>query len=327
MESLWYEYCSGFFLFLTRAFGGDGFCAVEITVFYLGPAPNVAKKVKIADVEWQWMIPLFGAGFMAGLLGGLLGIGGGILYVVVLPAFFSDFGVSDNEIVAYTIANSLFSTLFTSISGNYKHLKDNNFYPIPVVLISFPAILVSFFLLYFFVNSHLYSKAVFQIFFLAVLVFLIFRMGLKQLNLHTKLNKPLQETGNSNVKFLLTGLGAGGISSLTGLGGGVFIVPVLHSLLHLPMRKANSVSLGVITITSLTSGVISILAKPTQSILSFQMGYLVFPVVFFLGFGGMLGSIFGVELSKKLSEKWAVRLFILFLTLVLSFKILEIVGK
>lgn len=326
-EFEWYEYYFGFFLFPTLDFDGDSYSGFEITVFYERSAPNLAKKVKIADVEWHWIIPLFGSGLMAGLLGGLLGIGGGILFIVVLPLFFSGFGVSDQEIVAYTIANSLFSTLFTSVSGNIKHLKDNNFHLKPVVFISVPAVLASFFLLHFFVNSHIYSKSAFQLFFLAILLLLIFRMGKKQLNPKPKTEGGIGENSHSNWGYLYTGLGAGAVSALTGLGGGVFIVPVLHSLLHLPMRKANSVSLGVITITSLSSGIVSIIAQPVNSILSFQVGYLVFPVVFLLGSGGMVGSIFGVELSKKLNDQWSGRLFIIFLLLIFLFKSLEIVGK
>jgi uncharacterized membrane protein YfcA len=121
--------------------------------------------------------------------------------------------------------------------------------------------------------------------------------------------------------YALTGIGAGTVSSLTGLGGGIFIVPVLHSLVQLPIKKANAVSMGVISITSFSSGLISIAANPEAEIQVSHMGYLVFPVVLFLALGGMVGSFFGVQLSKRMKESWISALFMVFLLAVFILKI------
>ncbi|HRH35660.1 MAG TPA: sulfite exporter TauE/SafE family protein [Catalimonadaceae bacterium] len=260
-------------------------------------------------------------GLLAGVLGGILGIGGGIIFVIILPGVFSQLGVPDSEIVAYTIANSLFATLFTSLSANFKHARDGNFYWKPILVISIPAVLVGFVFLHFFVNSLSYSKTIYDSLFLVVLFFLFLRMWKRQTQLNSQ--NSVQQIGPDFLLagYALTGIGAGTVSSLTGLGGGIFIVPVLHSLVQLPIKKANAVSMGVISITSFSSGLISIAANPEAEIQVSHMGYLVFPVVLFLALGGMVGSFFGVQLSKRMKENWISALFMVFLLVVFILKI------
>lgn len=260
-------------------------------------------------------------GLLAGALGGVLGIGGGIIFILILPPAFTKLGVPESEIVAYTISNSLFATLFTSLSANFKQLRDGNFFWKPVVLISIPAVIVSFLFLHFYVHSLFYSQTIYNGLLLAVLFFLFLRMWKKQV--HAGLN-PVDMYINSDflvAGYFLTGLGAGAVSALTGLGGGIFIVPVLHSLVHLPIKKANSVSLGVISITSFFSGLVSMLEIPGSFVSEFQVGYLVFPVVLFLAFGGMVGSVAGVYASKRIRESWISALFLVFLLVVFILKI------
>ena len=51
--------------------------------------------------------------------------------------------------------------------------------------------------------------------------------------------------------FLLAGVGGGMIASLSGLGGGVLMMPIFTSFLKIDIKKAKAVSLGVITLTAL----------------------------------------------------------------------------
>ena len=54
----------------------------------------------------------------------------------------------------------------------------------------------------------------------------------------------------SKNKFLLGGIAGGTIASLSGLGGGVIMVPVFNTIIGVDMKTARSISLGVITITA-----------------------------------------------------------------------------
>ena len=74
------------------------------------------------------MLWLVLAGFAGGVLAGLLGIGGGIIYVVILPYALRDVGVSTEYLAPLTIANSIFGVLFASFATNYLNIRDKDFY-------------------------------------------------------------------------------------------------------------------------------------------------------------------------------------------------------
>lgn len=147
---------------------------VEITLFSWPHSINFDRICKSCCVEIFLGIQLLLLGIFAGLLGGILGLGGGVVFVLILPSIFAHLGVQPNEIVAYSIGNSLFATLFTSLSGNLKQIADKNFYLRPVLIISLPGVFMAYFLLHFFVHSLHYSKPVFNVVFLVLLVALLY---------------------------------------------------------------------------------------------------------------------------------------------------------
>jgi len=50
--------------------------------------------------------------------------------------------------------------------------------------------------------------------------------------------------------IVLSGAAAGGVGALLGIGGGVFLVPLLHVALGFPLRTAAAVSLTTVIATS-----------------------------------------------------------------------------
>jgi len=274
-------------------------------------------------VDWLLDVQLLAFGLLAGILSGLLGIGGGVIYVLVLPPILISLGVTDIEIVAFTVANSLFATIFTTISGNIKQVTEKNFYLKPILYTSIPGVIVSFFLLHFFVNTRYYSKEIFNVVFVLVVFYLMIKLLLRIQESFHGTSTPLNGTGSTSA-FLFTGLAAGVVSPLTGLGGGLVVVPIFHSILNFPIKQANSISLGVIGITAVFSSIVNMIEVPESNVLSFHLGYIVFPIVFFLSIGGIVGAFLGVELAKKLSPFVISVLFAAFLILVLSKKLMEI---
>ena len=275
-------------------------------------------------MDWQMQLQLLGYGLFAGVLGGLLGIGGGIIYVLILPAALTSLGVQPNEIVAFTVANSLFATIFTTLSGNIRQARSNNFYARPILIISAVGIVTSILLLHFFVNSLYYSATTFNIIFLCLLGYMMVRLILKVMEKPGASGEAEGEEASVS-SLLLTGVGAGAISPLTGLGGGVFIVPLLHSILHYPIRKANGISLGVIGLTALASSIFNMGGHPASQVHSWQVGFIVFPVALALSVGGMIGSFFGVEIGHKMQPRHITLLFAGFLLFVFIKKLLEVV--
>jgi uncharacterized membrane protein YfcA len=55
--------------------------------------------------------------------------------------------------------------------------------------------------------------------------------------------------------LLATGIIVGGVSSLAGVGGAVFSIPIMYTLLHFPLKKSLGTSSATIVITALTATV------------------------------------------------------------------------
>lgn len=274
-------------------------------------------------MNWAWQGQLLGYGLLAGVLGGLLGIGGGVIYVVILPAILLSMGVSQTELVSFTVANSLFSTVFTTLSANIKQAFDKNFHLRTVTIISAIGILTSLLLLQFFVNTPYYSKTLFDILFVGMIGFMMVRLVLKSIREY-KVTNPVEVPSESLGSLVVTGLIAGAVSPLTGLGGGVVLVPILHSFLHFPIKQANGISLGVIGLTAFASSVFNMTGSPQSHVHLWQWGYIIFPVVMGLSIGGMVGAIVGINISKKLRPQLITLLFAAFLLVILTKKLIEI---
>jgi uncharacterized membrane protein YfcA len=217
----------------------------------------------------------------------------------------------------------LFATFFTTLSGNIKQISNKNFYPKQILWISIPGAIMSFLLIHFFVNTPLYSKGVFNIFYVAVVLYLFVRLVNRIYKTETlKLSQGVEK--ESPLINTLVGIGAGVISPLTGLGGGLVVVPVLHSLLNFQIKKANSISLGVIAITAFSSSIVNMIEQPETHLDTIQIGFILIPLVSLLSIGGILGAFLGIELSNKIKSKYLTILFTAFLFLVLVKKIFEI---
>jgi len=71
-------------------------------------------------------LALIATGIFAGVLAGLLGVGGGIVIVPVLFFLFQSFGVSPESAMVVATATSLATIVPTSISSIYSHNKKGN---------------------------------------------------------------------------------------------------------------------------------------------------------------------------------------------------------
>ena len=88
------------------------------------------------------------------------------------------------------------------------------------------------------------------------------------------------------------GVAAGGVGALLGLGGGVFLVPLLTILLGLPVQKAAGISLMTVIATSgaVTTGQIG------RGLINLRLGML---LLVFASLGGLAGGITAQQLSER----------------------------
>jgi uncharacterized membrane protein YfcA len=73
---------------------------------------------------WELLLMLI-VGGAGGFLAGLLGIGGGLIYVVVLSYYFNQFVLDDVEIVKYVVSNSIFAA-FLPVSAELSARSGND---------------------------------------------------------------------------------------------------------------------------------------------------------------------------------------------------------
>jgi uncharacterized membrane protein YfcA len=192
-----------------------------------------------------------------------------------------------------------------------------------VVIIGFFGVMSSLLVLHGVVNTAWYSRGAFNV----VIVLLLIYMMLKTL---ANAAKPLPaenlEPEGRGLRLGLAGLASGTVSALSGLGGGIIIIPILNSVFKMDIKKANSISLGAIGITSLTLTLSSMLETPQQPFHFYNVGYVIFPVVLALSLGVIIASPFGVKAGSLLSSRTISYLFSFFLGLVILRKIIELAA-
>lgn len=103
---------------------------------------------------------------------------------------------------------------------------------------------------------------------------------------------------------LLIGVAAGMLAGLTGVGGGVFLVPMLAGLLYLPQHYAHGTSFVVIFPIALVG-----------TITYASLEYVEWQLILWLALGGVFGVLLGARLMTMLPEKslrWLFGVFVLF---------------
>lgn len=264
---------------------------------------------------------LFIAGILGGFISGLVGIGGGVVYVFVVPLALKYIGVPLIEAPQYTIANSILAIFFSSLISNFLHIRAHDFHFREVVIIGLLGIISSLAILKFFVNTPYYSIYTFNIILIILLIYMFVSTLLSAKKVYLTPLKAIRRW-----KLAGVGIAGGAISALSGLGGGVLIIPLLNSIMRIDMKKASSISLGVITITSFAMSVFNLLAEPRVTFrYDYAIGYIITPVSAALILGGFIGSPLGVRVSERTPSSNISYIYAIFLSIVIMKKIYELI--
>jgi len=211
-------------------------------------------------------------GAIVGYYSGLIGTGGNIILIPVFDILFHYLKIPETEVVKFMIAHSFFITAFTGLSVSYKQFKVKNLHVKEVLYISVAGMITAFFLTEFIKNGNWYHKSDFDLVFFTLLLILAIRM------LFFKQPPPPISDNNFNKPYFpIIGITAGLISSLSGLGGGIIVIPILTDILKTPLKKASSISIGVVAMLALPISIsyLSIDARSVmQHVLPMQVGYI-----------------------------------------------------
>lgn len=190
-------------------------------------------------------LALVATGVFAGLLAGLLGVGGGIVIVPVLFFLFQSFGVSAESAMVIATATSLATIVPTSISSIRSHNKKGN---------------VDFGLLkrwagFIFIGVLLGSFLVTRVEGTMLTILFGIIATLSALNMLFRTGKSaLYEKLPGNVGQSTMGISVGFFSAMVGIGGGTISVPLL-TLYNYPAHKAVGTAAAIGLIISLPGAI------------------------------------------------------------------------
>lgn len=245
--------------------------------------------------EWL-MLPAVGAA--GGFLAGMLGVGGGLIFIPLLTWLFTKQGLPGPEIVRFTLANSIFLVVASGISGTLRQHLAGTWQWRKSLSIGIPGTLASLFFTWLIQQGNWYDKHRFQTVFLGFLMISIGNM------LFGKKVKDEAQEGRSNIPLeTMVGLLAGMVVSFSGLGGGVIMVPLFRMLLHLPMRKATALSLSIIPVLGLGPVLGYLFPDSAPALNMAHTGYLVWPYALPMALGVVLFAPVGLKTARRMPER------------------------
>lgn len=242
------------------------------------------------------------SGFFSGILIGMLGIGGGLVFVPLLYFSLPLLGIQDSTLAYFTIGTSLFTGALAVSFSAILHIRANNFLKKPSLFISLGALITASITPFFVVKVE--SKTLEIIF--ATVLFLVLISILFESNERKwlVLSNPL-----SDKFYVPLGLFVGIFSAFIGLGGGIIYLPALMNLFLVEPRKAVGTSSVIAAVTMITS-TISYLFQSANSVTpAGTLGFIVLAAAIPLGVGAIIGSFFGVRLALVSSNLLIKKLF------------------
>jgi uncharacterized membrane protein YfcA len=237
---------------------------------------------------------------VAGLLGALLGLGGGIILV---PALVLVLGIPEKT----AVATSLLGVIATSVVASTSHLRYRYVnIPLAIWLVSGTVVGALLGSLLF----HLLAARWIALGFVVLQAYVAWTLA-RQRTLDTSSELTVTAQNDTSACYVdyatgetvcytpvrlsagwVAGLFAGVISALLGVGGGIIQVPVMHLLMNVPLKAAAATSSFMIGITGSVSAAIYLLRGYVDPTLAA-------PSVL----GVMAGAHLGAFLSRRLQSR------------------------
>jgi len=239
-----------------------------------------------------------GFGALAGICAGLLGIGGGVIMVPALYYILRFVGFPENELMHVAVATSLTSTVITTIGASLSHHYKRAIDWKAIRYIAFGLFLgsVSGAIL----ALHLGNELLRYIFGGALLPFSVYFFFP-----HFPIPKI---ASHPNWTLGLWSIAIGSLSSLLGIGGGVFMVPLLLSY-RLHLKNAIGTSSAATFIAAATGSISFLLLSLNHPSLPNTFGNIEVNAFLALGFSSLITAPFGAKLAHHFSIELTQRFF------------------
>ena len=253
------------------------------------------------------VLGLLGAGVLAGLTAGLLGVGGGIVMVPAMAFAFEALGFDKAAYQHVAVGTSLAVIIVTGLSSARAHHKRGavmldvaRLWALPIMA----AALVGGMM------AKLYSGDALRLIFgiMALFVALNVILPVQRMLMGNLSNSPL--THRLSAGFV------GYVSALMGVGGGSLSVPTLAAFGH-PMHKAvgTGAALGVLIAVPGTLGFI-VSGWGADGLPPFSLGFVNLPALVLIGVAASLCAPLGAALAHRLDQKVLRRVFAVYLVVI-----------
>lgn len=250
-------------------------------------------------------------GFAGGFMAGMLGVGGGIVFVPVIQEIVRYHPVLADK-VPYVLANSLLIVFFVGITGTIKQYKLKNTDLKASLVTGIAAVASSLTLTYLLQLHQINDQKAFAYIFSGVLVLTAMRMWYGRNRNRETETAPAKLP--ALLQFIPAGFFAGIITAITGLGGGVVMVPYFNKILKLPIKFATGLSLSVIPIIAFPLLVFYMVSQPAADLYpGWQTGHILWPAVVPILLAAGIAAPFGVRTAHKMSSKTLLTVFMTFI--------------
>jgi uncharacterized protein len=239
-----------------------------------------------------YILVLLATGVVVGFSCGLLGVGGGFIMVPVQIWVLTSTGIDPDLAVRIAFGTSLAVILLTSISGCHGHSCRGVVLWRPGLALGLCGMLGAY------IGGTIASHApveMLKIFFGLVVISGALRM------LFAKNLSPRGEPKTDLLPYILWGLIVGGVSGMTGIGGGVILVPLMVVALGFSMHQAvgtSSLAIAFIAVGGISAYIINGWGVP--GLPPYSLGYIDLPQFILLAGSSVIAAQLGASVAHRL---------------------------
>ncbi len=254
-------------------------------------------------------------GLVIGTLAGMLGIGGGILMIPALLYLPPMLGFNTLDIKAATgVAAS--QALASSLSASWVHYKNENMIPALVLILGGSAMLGGYLGG---LSTGFVPEIALKFILIGALgsVIVLYLKRKAHQSDEKKLSLSIKEAfGRRNMsRSALCSVGIGYLSGLLGIGGSIFLIPLMYTLLMIPTKNTIGTGTGTVFLIALAS----FFGK-------LQLGFIPFEESITVTLGAFVGGVIGARLTNRFSSKFLKHFFLSLMILALLRVLMELLS-
>jgi len=255
-------------------------------------------------MTWMQALMLAGAGLGAGVVAGLVGVGGGIIFTPVLFAVYGLLGVPESVRTPLTVGTGLLCTGMAAGASAAHHLRRGAVRLRPALGVGLASAGAVGLVSRYGVTQPWYDGSVFQLLFAAVLLVVVARMVGDTTPDAEGVGASVETDESPTAGWGLwggTGTAAGTVAAAVGVGGGVVLVPAYSRWHRFPFHEAvGTSSATILIISTLSVGAYAGLGAGLDGRPPLAVGYVDWGTGLLLAGPAVVGAQAGAALAHRL---------------------------